>query len=166
MDCKWQVFIKQYLQIEQLIGCNTKYLEKVILQLPNHFWKDVLQSMISINTKLEFTEASILKSPIHYNGNIKIGGSHVYFKSWFNKGIRYINDLVNENGNFYQQNEFTLITGIHTIFLQYNGLIKAIQHFLKIINIKITRKEPGPFIPTNVMPVVKNSKGSKDLYNI
>ena len=104
VDCKWQVFIKQYLQIEQLIGCNTKYLEKVILQLPNHFWKDVLPSMISINTKLEFTEDSILKSPIHYNGNMKIGDSHVYFKAWFNKGIRFINDLVNENGNFYQQN--------------------------------------------------------------
>ena len=60
VDCKWQIFIKQYLQVEQLTGCNTKYLEKVILQLPNRFWKD-FQSLISINTKLVFTEESILK---------------------------------------------------------------------------------------------------------
>ena len=31
---------------------------------------------------------------------------------------------------------------------------------------KITRKEPVPFIPINIMPVLNNSKGSKDLYNI
>ena len=62
VDCKWQVFIKQYLQVEQLTGCNTKYLEKVILQLPNHFWKDVLQSLININKKVTFTEEDILKA--------------------------------------------------------------------------------------------------------
>ena len=34
------------------------------------------------------------------------------------------------------------------------------------MNIKITRKEPAPFILANIMPVLKNSNGSKDLYNI
>ena len=101
VDCKWQVFIKQYLQVEQLTGCNTKYLEKVILQLPNQFWKDVLQSLININKKVTFTEEDILKSPIYYNNNIKIGGLDIYYRSWFNKGIKYVNDLVNENGDFY-----------------------------------------------------------------
>ena len=48
--------------------------------------------------------------------------------------IKYINDLVNENGEFYQQNEFTMKTGIQTHFLEYNGLIKAIKHYLQIIN--------------------------------
>lgn len=98
VESKWQVFIKQYLQIEQLTGCNIKYLEMVISQLSNHFWKDVLQSLISINTKMVLTEESVLKSPIYHNGNIKIGGSHIFFESWFDKGIKYINDLVNENG--------------------------------------------------------------------
>ena len=51
-DCKWQIFIKQYLDIDKLTGCNTKYLEKVISELPNYFWKDVLQSLIKINKNL------------------------------------------------------------------------------------------------------------------
>ena len=29
-DCKWQVFIKQYIQVEKLTGCSAKYLEKVL----------------------------------------------------------------------------------------------------------------------------------------
>ena len=114
VDCKWQDFIKQYLQVEQLTGCKTQYLEKVILQLPNYFWKDVLQSLININKKVTFTEEDILKSPIYNNNNIKIGGLDIYYRSWFNKGIKYVNDLVNENGDFYRQNEFTMKTGIQT----------------------------------------------------
>ena len=51
-DCKWQIFIQQYLEIDKLTGCNTKYLEKVISELPNCFWKDVLQSLININKNL------------------------------------------------------------------------------------------------------------------
>ena len=137
-DCKWQIFIKQYLDIDKLTGCNTKYLEKVILELPNYVWKDVLQSLININKKSVYTDASILKSPIYYHHQIKIG----------------------------DYDEFSINTGINTNFLQYNGLINAIKQFLKTKNIKITHKEPSPFIPTNVMPIMKNSKGSKDMYNI
>ena len=165
-DCKWQIFIKQYLDIDKLTGCIIKYLEKVISELPNYFWKDVLQSLIKINKKSVYTDARILKSPIYYHHQIKVGGSHIYFKLWFDKGIKYINDLVNENGEFYHYNEYSMNTGINTNFLQYNGLINAIKQFLKTKNIKITHKEPSPFIPTNVMPVMKNNKGSKDMYSI
>ena len=34
------------------------------------------------------TEETTLKSPIYNNNNIKIGGSHIFFKSWFDKGIK------------------------------------------------------------------------------
>ena len=43
MDSKRQVFIKYYIQTENITGCGIKYLEKMI-NLPNTFWKDVLQS--------------------------------------------------------------------------------------------------------------------------
>ena len=63
------------------------------------------------------TEETTLKSHIYNNNNnIKIGGSHIFVKSWFDKGIKYINDVVNENGEFYQQNEFTMKTRIQTHF--------------------------------------------------
>ena len=89
---------------------------------------------------MTFTEDDILKSPIYYNNNIKIGGLDIYYRSWFNKGIKYVNDLVNENGDFYQQNEFTMKTGIQTNFLQYNGLIQSIKHYLKLMKIQITHR--------------------------
>ena len=45
-------------------------------------------------------------------------------------------------------------------------MIKSIKHYLQIINIKITHNEPTPFVPTNILSVLKHRKGSKDMYNI
>ena len=38
-DSKWQIFIKQYIQIEKLTGCGIKYLHETITHLPNKFWR-------------------------------------------------------------------------------------------------------------------------------
>ena len=42
----------------------------------------------------------ILKSPIFYNKNILIWGQAVYYEKWLKKGVRFINDLVKNNGEF------------------------------------------------------------------
>ena len=49
----------------------------------------------------------------------------VYFKTWDEIGKRYINDLIQENGNYLTQLEFETLTGIKTNFLQYNGIISS-----------------------------------------
>ena len=49
-DNKWQMFIKKYIQIEKLTGCNIKYIEKMITHLPNKFWKDVLICFVPFKT--------------------------------------------------------------------------------------------------------------------
>ena len=56
-------------------------------------------------------------------------------------------------------------TGIQTNFLEYNGLIKLIRHYLQSIHIKITHRESTPFIPANILPILKNNKGSKCMYD-
>ena len=85
---------------------------------------------------------------------------------WYNKGIKYINDLINENGKFYTETEFSAKTGIRTNFLQYSGLIKAIKIYLKDMNIEITHKEQSPFIPSHFSTQLQHQKGSKAMYNI
>ena len=147
---KWQVFIKTHVDIEKLTNCNMIFIEKTIGTLKNKFWKDVLQSLININKKSVVSEADILKSPIFYNDNIKIGGTCIFYRMWYNKGIKYINDLINENGKFYTETEFSSKTGIKTNFLQYSGLIKAVKIYLKDMNIEITHKEHFPFISSHI----------------
>ena len=55
---------------------------------------------------------NVLKSPLFHNENIKIDGTSIFFKPWFNKGVKYVNDLVDDNGDFYTQADFNMKTGI------------------------------------------------------
>ena len=73
-----------------------------IKKMKNSFWIDVLKSFIKFNRKNTLDEEIILKTPIFHNQcRIKIGGKVIFNNIWFKKGIRFINDLVKENGEFF-----------------------------------------------------------------
>ena len=36
-NCKWQVFIKQYIQVEKLTGCSAKYLRESFITATQPF---------------------------------------------------------------------------------------------------------------------------------
>ena len=64
--------------------------------------------------------------PLWYNDevNYKVNDQMVYFTTWDEKGIRYINALIKEDGNYLTQTEFETLTGSKTNFLQiYNRII-------------------------------------------
>ena len=122
-NCKWQHFIKSEIDMKKLAACKTKYIEKIISKIQNKFWKDVLQSFININKVKDSKQEQVPKTPLFYNENIKIYDplSYIYYSSWFQIGIRYINDLIKDNGEFYAYEEFKDITGIHPNTLVYHG---------------------------------------------
>ena len=102
---------------------------------------DVLNAFIKINSEKVLNEEQVLKCPLFYNNNIKIGGTHIYYTNWYKKGIKYINDLIKEDGEFYTLEEFIETTGIQTNHLQYYGTLRAIKLYLKHVNVKINRKK-------------------------
>ena len=93
-----------------LASCNVEYIQDILSTLNNQFWKYVLKSFLDINYKTEICEEQILKSPLFYNRNIKIDRKNVFYKTWYDKGIRFVNDLVNQNGSFYSYQETLSIT--------------------------------------------------------
>ena len=107
-----------------------------------------------------------MQSPIFYNENINIGGSHIFYNTWYKKGIRFLNDLINERSEFYTHDEFKERTGINSNTLQYHGTIKAIKVYLKEIKLNISHKMNSPFIPSHILPFIKQAKGSKIMYDI
>ena len=96
---------------------------------------------------------------------LKIGGLYIYYSIWFQTGIRYINDLIKDNGDFYTYEEFKDITGIHPNTLVYHGTIRAIKSYLKEIKVNITHKEKSPFIHSHVSSLIQHN-GSKVTYDI
>ena len=95
------------------------------------FWIDVFQSWIKYNEKLVVDDEFILKSPIFFNKNILIGGQTIYYDKWFKNGVRFINDLVKDNGKFFSYQEFLERARVQTNFLQYVGTIQAIKAYIK-----------------------------------
>ena len=85
------------------------------------------------NTELEEGISRILKIPIFYNSNICIDKKYVFWKDWYMKGIRFINDIVKENGEFYNQDELVAKYNITTNYLHYQGITKSIKVFLIVI---------------------------------
>ena len=105
---------------------------------------DVLNAFIKINSENVLNEDKVLKCPLFYNNNIKVGETHIYYTNWYKKGIKYINDLIREDGEFYILKEFIEMTGVQTHHLQYYGTLRAIKVYLKHVNVRINSKNQNP----------------------
>ena len=98
---------------------------------------------------------------------IHVGGRPVFDKQLFDNNIRYINDIIEEDGTFFNYETFcNTYTSVKINFLEYASIIHAIKTFIKkstaIIDL---RKLVNPFIRSNIYNVLKCKK-SKFFYNI
>ena len=89
---------------------------------------DVLNAFIKINSEKVLNKDQVLKCPLFYNNNIKVGGTHIYYTNWYKKGIKYIK----EYGEFYTLEECIEMTGVQTNHLQYYGTLRAIKVYLNM----------------------------------
>ena len=165
-DSKWQEFIKIHLNLKKLMSCNTEFIRETYNTISNEFWKDVLKSVIDIDMRTEATEERILESPLYYNRNITINGTHIFYRKWYDKGIRFVNDLVKENGKFYKLEEMKHKTGITLNYLQYQGIINSIKTYMSKINIKLERKIENPIRPSHIKIFMQQKSGAQAMYNI
>ena len=163
-ESKWQEIIKIHINLENLTSCNVEYIQDILSTLNNQFWKDVLKSFLDMNYKTEICEEQILKSPLFYNRNIKIDRKYVFYKTWYDKGIRFVNDLVNQNGSFYSYQEVG-IDGNPLSILKYQGFIDSLKHFLSHTQIRLTKKVQDPFIPSHIKVFLQQKSGTQAMYN-
>ena len=78
-------------------------MQQYILNRNNAFWKDVLESWLyfmKVYDKQENFRNNFYSIPVWYNSNIKIGYKSVFFKSWYEKGVKVVQDFLDEDGNF------------------------------------------------------------------
>ena len=163
-ESKWQEIIKIHINLEMLTSCNVEYIQDILSILNNQFWKGVLKSFLDINYKTEIGEDQILKSPLFYNRNIKVDRKCVFYKIWYDKGIRFVNDLVNQNGSFYSYQEVR-IDGNPLNILKYQGFIDSLKHFLSHTQIRLTKKVQDPFIPSHIKVFLQQKTGTQAMYN-
>lgn len=77
---------------------------------------------------------------------------------WIKKGIFFINDFINDDGNFLSFENFQNKFNVHTNFLIFNGLISAIPKHWKELIKDVPREE----ICDGNIEKLNNAKSIKD----
>ena len=159
----WSIILQLMTDTKIVFNLGTHFItEKILPKIKNFFWRDVFSSHIQIVTKNTPTEIQQFPTiPIFSNENIKIGDKTVYYKLCLENGIKFINDLTNNDGSFYTYDELKAIYNVTINFLQYSGLIRTIIVWKKTFNlVNIQHKEINPIIPFSIQIYLKNKKRS------
>lgn len=146
----------------------SEYIKNKLEIVDNPFWQDTYKAMHDfalLNFPTSWNE--FLSVPLWFNHNIKVGRQSCFIREWAESGVRFINDLMDRNGNFYNQRVFEEKFSITTNFITYHGIIAACESYLEILSF--------PHLPTNadlptcsslIYPIIKNSRGCRTIYDI
>ena len=115
--------------ISNCLQYGSKYIDSNNINIDNEFWKDII---LSLNVFLDKVKPSswneLLSTPLWYNQYIKVGGNVIFYRSWKNKGILLINDLLDLNGDLLSYAEFQTKFDLQTNFLVFEGIVKSIKN--------------------------------------
>ena len=70
---------------------------------------------------------NILTQSLWHNDNILVNGKTVYYKIWNIMGVRFVNDLLSQDGRFLTFEEFIQTCNVKTNFLHFRGIICTIR---------------------------------------
>ena len=167
-ESKWQLFIKRAVAVERVFSCGSQYTKATLQKLKNNFWKDVFKALLvfqqQVNVNMD--KFNILQTPVFDNELLTIGGKSFFYESWFDKGICYFRDFIDSQGIFYDFNTFINNTSINTNFLRYQGVIECLRKFKKNRKVNIKSYIFGPIIPKLISTILKQKKGSQNIYEI
>jgi len=145
---------------------STDYIRNKMNQERNEFWKDVLYSYLILTKKISpKNDKQCYSLNLWYNPDIKVGGSSVCYKRWLVAGIVFLGDLINDQSEFYSYRDFNNTFNVRTNFIEYNGLLASIQHYLRRNNIDyLPEKTFNPHIPLPIALIIKDKKGCRSIY--
>lgn len=127
-NTKWSSVIRSYLDkyggLNFLLRCN--FDVKCMSYIPK-FYKD----MLLFASAVIFENDS--KCIIWNNKEILVRGKSIFWKQWFDKGIIFVQDLLHETGRWLSVHEVSDRYEINCNFLQYYGLLAAIQNIKKLV---------------------------------
>ena len=100
------------------------YYRGLARKTENPFWKDMF---MSYSLLLSMHYDSVSCQPLWHNDYIKIGNNPIHNSSLSKKGIRFVNDILDTDGNFISLNDLHERYGIQINFLFYRGLRDVIR---------------------------------------
>ena len=147
-------------------NCTDVELQKVKKRL-NTFWIHVLEAWSKYGKTFtnEVNENNVLQQTLFLNTKIKMQNQPIFLKQWFLAGVRFVNDIINEEGRIMTHREFCRTYNVAADFLTYNAVMYAIPNEWKQIASNYGKKVPEA-IPEHVTRIQNIKKASKFAYEI
>ena len=146
--------------IETVLQFGSKHLENLTKKVQNKFWSDVLKGFASFSRVYTPEETKVLYESVWFSDHTRYDGSII--RSWYNKGIRFINDLFNENtGSLHTKESLENAYDVKMTFLCYASLIRSLPNNIKNITI---HKKFGPIIPLRMCAVLNEENFPRMAY--
>ena len=152
-------------QIEFAFEGGATYLSSKLDHISNPFYKDVVIALIRLKQKLHNDCKFNKRTDIFlwYSDILKVDDKPFILRDWYDKGVRYVSDLVNNEGCLYNFNHFQSIYNVKTNFLRFFGICQAIKSYYGCTKfIKLSQ----PHRPHFYDMLLKSQKGSHDFYSI
>ena len=89
-------------------------------------------------------------------------GSSIFISQWFNKGLNYIGDFLNNQGEILSLSDLNRRFGITVPFTTYFMMIKQIKSILHNYEFKNIQR---PIIPNFLKIILSQKKGCSNIYN-
>ena len=137
------------------------YAEKICLHLKYQFWLDVIKNYVLYIEKLPIISCNdILDMPLFYNHNFKINNSHIYIKSLYDRGIRFVRDIMAWKNCFIYKESLDQHVGTNINFLLYQGLTSIISKYIERFEDmpNFDNKTQWPILPTYIKIIVSSPK--------
>ena len=129
------------------------------------FWQDVLLAWASYKYYNPVKFKDVVSQSIWNNTFIKIGGKMIFFGSWFDLGIKYIKDIMRENGNLKSFSEMVIEFNLNSNqFMRYFAIVCAITAKWKTL---LREREAFPFsVDEKLQVFLTKKKPTKFCYSV
>ena len=168
-DAKWKhLLLFLHKDLQDFANFGPDFIKNKLRLIHNKFWVHTFEAWVKLCNKIKVNSwTDFLIQPLWLNNKVKVGGSSIFYKHWFKKGIIFIHDLLDSNGQFFSLNYIQNTLGIKTNFIEYQGLINSIISSRDNLGIlqqghNITR----PNRPIEIKILMWDKKGGQLFYKI
>jgi hypothetical protein len=130
----------------------------------DNFYNSIFQTWATLHNRQPNTYDQVLTEIIWNNSSIRVGQNMVYYDDWIQKGIIYVQDLLNKQGDIMTRHELISNSGIQLKPLQYEMIKSAIP--VKWKNIIKTNRTTHYERDTKIECTVKINKTMRHIKNL
>ena len=154
-----KVASKDLPDITTMLQFGSKKIRRECEKVNNVFWKDVLEAFADFSQNYETDAPLILTENLWFNDFAKF--KYTIVKDWDRKGIRFLDDLVDDGGHLLSREALQAKFGIRLTFLCYSSLVRSLSDKIKL---EAEGSAVKPIIPLRMNLVMNEAKFTRVAY--